>query len=581
MKKFLIFLMFLLSISTLMASNGNKSKELAISACGIVRVAFIKELAEGFSQKYKIPVSLNKSGGDIKIIDDVYKKKAQIGAGCRALFHNGIEKDLDGIQVAWGALAFIVNRDNPIKNITLQQAKDIITGKIKNWKELGWVDKPINFYVRKDGNRTGVGFSIRKIILGNKNAKLYISSKKVLKKNSDTIRKAILKDKYGFAIGDVMSAKRVKGIKILKLDGVAPTKKSILEQKYLAFRPYFLFFPKKITPIAKKFRDYALSEEGQALISKAGTANLDEGLASIDEGVAKGDNAVMLFDEEKSSEELEKDIDNRKELKMYSCGITRVAFAKELNRAFSKKYGVTIPLNKKGGVPFVLNGLIEKKIEVGSGCRKPFKNKREGKLWFTQVAWGALGFIVNKKNPIDNISTENIKKVLTGKITNWRELGGEDKPIQLYLRRGKDSGVGSSMREILFKDKNKDLYKKAHLVKNSGELRDAILKNPYAFGVDDVMSSSKIKDIKILKVDGVKPTKENILSEKYSLRRPFFLYMNQKPSGLAKRYVDFALSEEGQAVISKAGTANLKEAKGKNDEMNLIFQKLKFNIKSR
>ena len=580
MKKiFTVMVITIVFVLDLLASGGKKSEKLVINACGITRVAFIKELARGFMKKYKIPVALNKKGGVIGAINATYNKKSHIGVGCRILFNKGIEKDMSYMQVAWGALAFIVNENNPIEDITLDQAKKILTGKIRNWKELGGEDKRINLYTREAGNRTGVGYSVRKIVLGSKNKKLFQPSNTLFRKSSGGIRKAVINDRYGFGVGDVMSAKRVKGLKILKLNGVIPTKKAILEQKYLGFRPYFFYFPEEITDIAKKFRDYALTPEGQAIISKAGTANLDEGLASLDEGIADGENMVKLG--EKNDDEEIDPLADQEELKMFACGITRVSFIRELNGAFSKKYNVHIPLNKKGGVPFVLNGLFEKKVTIGAGCRKPFKNKKEKKLWFTQVGWGALGFIVNEKNPIDNITTENIKKVLTGKIKNWKELGGEDKPIKLCLRKGKGSGVGSTAREILFKDKNKNLYKKATFFKSSGPIRKAIIKDIYAFGIDDVTSSKRVKGIKILKVDGISANKSNILSKKYPLRRPFFLYMNQKPNGLTKKYVDFALSKEGQHIISKAGTANLEEATGKNDKMNLIFQKLKFNIKSR
>ena len=272
---------------------------------------------------------------------------------------------------------------------------------------------------------------------------------------------------------------------------------------------------------------------------------------------------------------------NAKKLKMYACGITRVSFVKELNRAFGKKFNVKTSINKKGGVSFVLKGLSQKKIMVGAGCRETFKTKNEKNLWSTQVAWGALGFIVNPKNKINNLSTSDIKKILTGEITNWKEVGGKNKPINLILRAGKGSGVGSTARKILFNNLTQTFSKKAKRVKSSGPIRKAVAKDIYAFAIDDVTSSRRIKNVKLLNVDGVKPTKENILSNNYKVRRAFFLYLGQKPTKLAKKYIDFALSEEGQKVISKTGTANLEEATGKDDEENLIFQNLQFDVKTK
>ncbi|SFV64358.1 Phosphate ABC transporter, periplasmic phosphate-binding protein PstS (TC 3.A.1.7.1) [hydrothermal vent metagenome] len=269
-------------------------------------------------------------------------------------------------------------------------------------------------------------------------------------------------------------------------------------------------------------------------------------------------------------------------LKMYACGVTRIAFMKELNEAFSKKFKVKIPMNKKGGDLFVLSGVQKKEADIGSGCREPIKeDKAEKDIWSTQVAWGALSFIVNPKNKIDNITTENIKKILTGKITNWKELGGADKPIVLVKRDSKKSGIGLTARELLFNDVNQPFSDKAKVVKSSGFVREAVGADESAFAIDNVISSGKDKNIKLLKVNGVEATKENILAKKYEMRQALYLYLNDKPKALAKQYIDFALSEEGQKIISKTGTANLEEATGEGDEENLIFQNLQFDVKSK
>jgi len=275
--------------------------------------------------------------------------------------------------------------------------------------------------------------------------------------------------------------------------------------------------------------------------------------------------------------------DNKKpNLKMYSCGITRVAFVQELIKAFEKERNISISLNKKGGVAFVIKGLHDKKVDIGTGCRTSFQdNPIEKNIWGTQVAWGALGFIVNSKNPIDNLSLDNIKKILLGKITNWKDISGDDAPIKLYLRDGKKSGVGSTARTLIFQDANISFAKNATKVKSSGSIRKGVIANKYAFAIDDVTSSSRTKGVKLLKIDNIAPTKENILNNKYILRRPFYIYLGDKPTTWARQFLNFALTQKGQDIISKTGTANLKEANGKDDDNNFIFQKIMFKIKSR
>ena len=269
------------------------------------------------------------------------------------------------------------------------------------------------------------------------------------------------------------------------------------------------------------------------------------------------------------------------ELKMSACGVTRVAFMKELNEAFSKKFNVKIPMNSKGGDLFVLSGVHKKEVDIGSGCRDTLKDvENEKKTWSTQVAWGALSFIVHKNNKVKDISKDNIKRVLKGEIKNWKELGGDDKPIHLVAREDKHSGIGVILRELLFKNREQDLAKSAKLVKSSGFVREAVGADENAFAVDNVISSAKNKKIKMLKVDGIEATKANILADKYKMRQALYLYLDEKPKDLAQKYVNFALSEEGQAIISKTGTANLEEATGKGDAENLIFQDLQLGVKT-
>ena len=170
---------------------------------------------------------------------------------------------------------------------------------------------------------------------------------------------------------------------------------------------------------------------------------------------------------------------------------------------------------------------------------------------------------------------------MLGEIKNWKEVGGEDKKINLIVRANIGTGVGTSARELLFHDRKQEFFKDATIINTSNPIRKAVMADPYAFGVDDVTSANRIKGLKLIKIDGVAPTKESILSNKYKLRRPFFLYLDEKPSKLAKKYVDFALSDEGQSIISRTKTANLEEAIGEGDKENFIFQDLQFNVKTK
>ncbi len=579
MNKFIKILVVGLSFFTLAhAEAQEKKKELYINACGVVRGAFVKDLAKEFSKLTKIKVRLNKQGGDRDVVRALVSKQAQLGVGCRALLNIPGEKELKSEQVAWGILAFLVNQKNRVDNITLEQAKDILKGKIRNWKELGGADAPIHIYLRKPGVLSGVGYSLRKIVF--KNLRAPIIKTEYIEPNSDAIRQAVAKDPYAFAVGDATSAQAFGKLKLLKVNGVEPTKAALASKRYKAARPYYIYLPQNATLEAKEFLAFALSKEGQAVIQKSFAASLGEAkrLLELLEESTKLEN---FTNENKFTLD---DIIKRyrgKTLTVYSCGITRVAFSKEIIENFTKKYGIKIKYNKRGGDLEILDKLYKKEADIAIICRALFNDGEEKSLWSVQVAWGALAFIVHKSNPIENLTSKQIKGIISGKIKNWSEVGGENRPIHLVLRRLKRTGVGASMRKMLFGKSDIDLPKPYRLVKNSGEAREAVKNDPSAIAVDDVTSSQRTTGIKILNIDDVAPTKRAIIEGDYTFRRPFYATLREKPNNLSRLFIDFILSSQGQEIISKVGTANLEEGKDINSQNNLIIQKLKLELQGR
>jgi phosphate transport system substrate-binding protein len=203
----------------------------------------------------------------------------------------------------------------------------------------------------------------------------------------------------------------------------------------------------------------------------------------------------------------------------------------------------------------------QKKVDISSGCRTPIGLKGEDDVEAYKVAWSALVAIVNINNPVSNISLEEFKKILKGDIVNWQELGGRDSYIQVYKRSGKTSGVGYSARMALFKNKNESFTKNAKTKGSSGPIRRAVSKGIDAFAIDDYATSSKNKRVKILSIDGITPTKENIKNGKYKLYKPLYIYTNKKPTKNSKGFIDFALSDEGQKIIDQNGLVTLKDGK--------------------
>jgi len=241
------------------------------------------------------------------------------------------------------------------------------------------------------------------------------------------------------------------------------------------------------------------------------------------------------------------------------CGITKKAFMKELAKAYTKKTGVKVKLSGGGATKGIRNA-AKGTIDIGGACRISLERHAEERGAFQiPVAWDALVAFVHKDNPVDNVSFAQLNKIYLGKITNWKELGGRDAPIEVYARRGKMSGVGRTLRELVFANYDQN-FKATYVVKSSGPVEKGVVKNLNGFGVSGI-SSAKKRKLKLLKLDGKAPTYENIKNGSYALYRPLYLVIKRgNKTPLVRDFIKYAVSKEGQAIIRAQGTVPYAEA---------------------
>lgn len=253
------------------------------------------------------------------------------------------------------------------------------------------------------------------------------------------------------------------------------------------------------------------------------------------------------------------------------CGITKKAFMKEISKAYETKTGVKIKLNG-GGATRGIRDAASLKMELGGSCRMnlPEVDRVELHASLHPVAWDALAIIVNKKNPVNSLSTKQIKDIYTGKITNWKQVGGENAAIKLYARRGTISGVGYAIRQYVFKDRYKKFVtNKKYVVKSSGPLEKAVVKDRYAMGITGVSSARK-RNVKIIGFDGKVPSYENVASGRYTLYRPLYLVTSPSPSPKVRSFIKFVVSKEGRQIIRDNKTVPYKDAPALQSKM-LIY----------
>jgi phosphate transport system substrate-binding protein len=168
-----------------------------------------------------------------------------------------------------------------------------------------------------------------------------------------------------------------------------------------------------------------------------------------------------------------------------------------------------------------------------------------------------VAVIVNSESKVDNLTIEQIKMIFTGQITNWSEVGGEDAKI-VVVSREEGSGTRGAFTEITgVTAKNEageeiDGTTKDALVQGStGAVMQTVATTPNTIGY--VSLGSLGDTVKTVKVEGAEPTEEAVLSGQYKISRPFLYVAGGELSEAAQMYIDFVMSEEGQAIVEECG----------------------------
>lgn len=248
------------------------SETITGSGCSVSNVGYLQELAKEYERQTGVKV-LVRGGGTVIGIEDVRTGKVDFAASCRNKSADD-PADVEFIQVAWDALAFIVHKSNPLNNISLDEVRAIYAGKITNWKQLKGKDIPIKIFVSKTKKGlSGVEGSTRTLVLKGKEI---IETPHTLFLASTGIVEQMVEDSpEGFATTGFSSARK-RNVKMLKVNGVSPEKKNITNNKYPLKRPLFLLVPRSARPEVKKFIDFVLSDKGQKFISSQGVVSLND-----------------------------------------------------------------------------------------------------------------------------------------------------------------------------------------------------------------------------------------------------------------------------------------------------------------
>jgi phosphate transport system substrate-binding protein len=184
--------------------------------------------------------------------------------------------------------------------------------------------------------------------------------------------------------------------------------------------------------------------------------------------------------------------------------------------------------------------------EIGMSSRELKSDEKD--LFEIVVARDGLAIVVHPSNPIRGAKVEEIKQIFAGDLKNWSYLGGPDRAITVVTRE-EGSGTRGAFQEMVMGKTR--IFKGAITQDSNGTVREIVAHDPYAIGF---ISLGLVNDqVRALDLDGVPGNEETIRSGAYRLVRPFLFVSHGEPTGRAREFVDFVLSEEGQALIKKEG----------------------------
>ena len=210
--------------------------------------------------------------------------------------------------------------------------------------------------------------------------------------------------------------------------------------------------------------------------------------------------------------------------------------------------GVTVNYNPTGsgsGITAVQEGTCD----IGLSSRALKDEEKSAGLKETVLAYDGIAIIVHPDNPVSDLSVEQIAKLYTGEITNWKDVGGNDAEVVLIGREAA-SGTRDGFESITG---TKDACKLDQELTSTGDVITAVSQNPDAIGYASLAS---IKDsVKALNVDGVTPSEATVKDGSYKVQRPFVLVTKEgvELSPVAQAFFDFATSSAANDLIKSAG----------------------------
>ncbi|MBA5764354.1 phosphate ABC transporter substrate-binding protein [Vibrio sp. 404] len=240
-----------------------------------------------------------------------------------------------------------------------------------------------------------------------------------------------------------------------------------------------------------------------------------------------------------------------------STSVARVmdVLAEQYNQTHPQTYIAVQAIGSTAGITLVKKGVAE----IGMSSRYLTERELDETITAKTIAMDGLAVVVNQSNPVSNITREQLYDVYKGKITNWKQLGGEDKTIAVVTRET-SSGSQYSFESLLGLTKIvngrmvSDISPDNLVVNSNSMVKTLVNHNSQAIGF--VSLGSVDRSVKAVQFEGVDATNKNVVEGRYELARPFLvLYQTEKLDQEARTFIDYLKSSQAKQLINEYGYA--------------------------
>jgi len=225
--------------------------------------------------------------------------------------------------------------------------------------------------------------------------------------------------------------------------------------------------------------------------------------------------------------------------------------------------GVTIDI-QGGGTSVGITSAGEGTVEIGNASRslKDEEKKKFPDLKEFTIAFDGIAIVVNPNVKLDTITKDQVRDIFSGKVTNFKDVGGPDAPITIVSRE-EGAGTRTAFEDLVMlakdangKDVKTPIFEKAILQQSNGQIRTTVATTENSIGY--LSFGFLDNSVKALKLDGVEPTVDNVKNKTYKVSRPLNMLTKGDPKPLAKAFIDFILSDEGQKLVVADGYMTVK-----------------------